>query len=499
MKKYIIILLIAMIGFSCNSLLDTDPSDQYTSDTYWADEGEYDAALTGCYNSLYNASAFFNGETEMITPNSYAYNETNGTDAIVSGNALTTTGLFSLFWNGAYGGIGRANTLLDKIPDATFDESDINTMKGQALFIRALYYSYLVDYFGDVPLILSTPDESQGSLSRTPKEEVITQIVSDLDTAADLLPESYTSSADVGRVTKGAALALKARILLYDEQWAEAAKAAKDVIDLETYELYPDYRGMYMPDNENNVEVIFDIQYSSPDHMSSMDHVAYILNRPAPLKDLLDAYLMTDGKSIDDSPLYDPENPYENRDPRLHQTIACVGYYFNGKIVTPNTFINTGFGQKKYTIYPDDETLENVSQGNSYLNFIVIRYAEVLLTYAEALNESEDTPSSEVYSALNELRERPTVSMPDIEQGLSKDEMREVIRLERRVELACEGHYYSDIRRWKTAEVVNNGPICDYKGDTISYRSFNPERDYLWAIPQSEIDLNKNLEQNPGW
>ncbi len=499
MKKILIILLLAGLT-SCDSLLDVDPTDQYSTDTYWVDQEQYDAALAGCYNSLYNASVFFNGETDMITPNSKAYNESNGTDAIATGSALATTALFSTFWSNAYRGIGRANTLLDKIEDATFDESDIGQMKGEALFIRTLYYSYLIDLFGDCPLILETPnDDTQGDLPRTAKEDVLAQITGDLDVAAGLLPDSYSSSDDVGRVTKGAALALKARILLYNEEWEAAAVAAKDVIDLGVYDLFSDYRGMYMPENENNVEVIFDIQYTSPDFTHSMDHVVYVLNRPAPLKNLVDAYLMDNGESISESTSYDPENPYENRDPRLHQTVACIGYEFNGATVDADDVVTTGFGQKKYTVYPDSETITTVTSGNSDLNFIVIRYAEVLLTYAEALNEAASSPSSEVYWALNKIRSRLTVEMPEIESGLTQDQMREVIRLERRIELACEGLYYSDIRRWKTAEEVNNGAIYNSDGEIIDYRSFDPDRDYLWPIPATEIQENGQLEQNPGW
>lgn len=334
-------------------------------------------------------------------------------------------------------------------------------------------------------------------MPRTPKEEVVAQIISDLDEAAGLLPVSNSSS-DKGRVTKGAALALKARILLYNEKWTEAATAAKEVIDLEVYGLFPDYRGMYMPVNENNEEVIFDIQYQLPEFQQGMDHVIYVLNRPAPLKGLVDAYLMIDGKSIDESPLFDKANPYENRDPRLLQTIVCIGYPYNGRITVSDDVVTTGFGQKKLTAYPDDQKI-TINQGNSDLNFIVIRYAEVLLTYAEALNEASAAPGDEVYEALNKIRSRPTVDMPEIEQGLNKEQMRDVIRLERRIELACEGFYYSDIRRWRIAEFVNNGPIHNYKGVVIENRSFNKDRDYLWAIPSTEIQENNQLTQNPGW
>lgn len=497
MKK--ICYFIILISFvACDSLLDVNPSDKYSTDTFWLDEEQYKAALTGCYNNFYNSQIFFNGETEMLTPNSMAYNEANNTKDVARGAGLTTSTIFLSFWRNAYQGIGRANTLLDQIDNATFDEEAKNQMKGQALFIRALYYSYLTDLYGDCPLITETPDnDKHGDLPRTPKSQIVDQIITDLTEASALLPVSYSAS-NTGKITKGAALALKARVLLYNEKWAESAAAAKQVIDMGIYDLFTDYRGMYLPENENNLEVIFDIQYEAPFFMHGLDNTIKTLNRPAPTKNLVDTYLMTDGKSIAESPLYDPENPYENRDPRLHQSIVCIGYPYNGEITTKEDVVTTGFGQKKLTSYPDDQTIQ-ITAGNSDLNLIVIRYAEVLLTYAEALNEANANPGTEVYWALNELRNRPSVNMPEIEAGVSKEEMRAIIRLERRIEMACEGLYYADIRRWGIAEVVNNQPIYNNEGVVVENRSFNEDRDYLWPIPADEVQENENLEQNPGW
>ncbi len=497
--KNIVIFLLFISLTSCDSLLNVNPTDKYSTETFWAAEEQYTAALTGCYNSLYDTQVYFNAETEMITPNAKAYNEANGTDGIAKGSALSTTALFTSFWNNAYKGIGRANTFLDQIDNSPIVEAKRNRMKGEALFLRALYYSYLVNHFGGCPLIVHTPDnKTQGQLPRNSKDEVIKQILDDLDLASTLLVSTYSASTDKGRVTKGAALALKARMLLYSERWTEAAQAAKAVIDLGVYDLFPDYRGMYLLANENNKEVIFDIQYTAPYFKTDLDNTIVPLNRPAPLLDLVNSYPMTDGKSITESPLFNAAKPYENRDPRLLQTVVCIGYPYNGKIATASNVVTTGFGCKKMTTYTDNVTA-TVTAGNSEVNLIVIRYAEVLLTYAEALNEVNAAPGTEVYSALNKIRKRTTVNMPDITPGLTKEKMRDAIRLERRIELAMEGLYYMDIKRWKTAEVVNNGAIYNYQGIKIETRSFNKNRDYLWAIPDAEIQENKNLIQNPGW
>lgn len=495
-NTYIILLFISF--FSCQNVLEVDPSAQYSANTFWTEKEHFDAGLTGVYNSLYALHTLFNGETDMITPNAKAYNEANGTDGLARGAGLATTFLFNFLWNNAYEGIGRCNTLLDKLAEAPLSETEKTQYEGQARFIRGLYYHYLLDHFGGVPLIIETPDpEKHGSLPRNTKEEVYQQVITDLQRAAQILPESFTGS-DLGKATKGAALALLSRQYLYMEDWDLAAQTAKQVMDLGVYSLFDHYRGIWLLENENNSEVIFDIQYKVPFFKHGFDHVSKLLNRPAPLKDLVDSYLMTDGLSIEESPLYDAAQPYENRDPRLHQSIVVPGYPYNGRLSTNEDVVTTGYGNKKHTVYQDDVAIGDVVAGNSELNIIILRYAEVLLNYAEALNESNG-PSAEVYQALNQLRQRPSVAMPVIESNFNKEELRDIIRLERRVELAMEGRYYSDIKRWKIAEQVNNGPIFNAQNEIIEQRVFNKDRDYLWAIPPNQIDLNPQLQQNPNW
>lgn len=354
----------------------------------------------------------------------------------------------------------------------------------------------MVDKFGGVPLITEAPNaDTQAELPRNSKEEVVDQILKDLDEAAAVLPKSYSGS-DLGRVTKGAALALKARVLLYNSRWVEAAKAAKEVMDLGEYKLFDDYRHFFSEANKHNCEVIFNIETRIPEFSTNYDQDIWRLNRPAPLKELVDTYLCIDGKTIEESPLYNPAQPYENRDPRLLKSIVCIGYPYLGMTITKENVATTGFGVKKYTSYEDDVTIPLVER--SAFNFILIRYAEVLLTYAEAQNEANG-PDQSVYDAINQLRKRPDINMPEVPKGLTKDQMRDVVRRERRIELTFEGLYYSDILRWKTAEKENNGMMHNYEGIEVVKRSFNPKRDYLWPIPYNQIVLNPNLEQNPGW
>ena len=209
---------------------------------------------------------------------------------------------------------------------------------------------------------------------------------------------------------------------------------------------------------------------------------------------------MTDGEPITNSGLYDPANPSANRDPRLSQTLITIGSTFNGQLVTGDELFAdlTGYAFKKYTYFVDDVARTAPQPNQSEINPIVIRYAEILLIIAEAENELNG-PSDRAYDAINLVRNRVSVDMPDVTPGLSKEEFREVVRLERRVEFAGEGLYYKDIIRWRTAEAVMNADGLDKDGNVIERRSFNPTRDYLWPLPDRDILLNPNLEQNPGY
>ncbi|OOQ57709.1 RagB/SusD family nutrient uptake outer membrane protein [Mucilaginibacter pedocola] len=500
LKIYIpLIIILLTVNPGCKNDLVVNPTDQYSEDTFWKTQADALAGLSGIYNSLYDCQTWFY-ETDMITSNGLAYNETNGTDAIARGAHTPITALITSRWTQGYRGIGRANTFLAKVGGVTGMADDLkNRTIGEAKFLRAFYYLGLVDCFGGVPLITDEPNvATQATLPRNTADEVYAQIIKDLDEAIPALPNSYTAGTDLGRVTKGAAMALKARALLYTGRWAEAATAAKALMDMNVYTLFPHYRNMFLVANERNSEVIFNVEYQSPRFLNNMDNDSYTLNRPAPTKNLADVYLMTDGLTKETSPLYNPAKPFDNRDPRLLQTMYPVGYKFNGRVTAASNVVTTGFGLKKYTNLTDDDAQPAPKANNSDLNIIFIRYAEVLLIYAEAQNEASG-PDASVYDALNKIRKRASVNMPEITPGLTQSQMRDVIRRERRVELAFEGLYYSDIKRWKTAEIENNGTILDYLDRVRSTRTFNKNRDYLWPIPSNQIQLNPNLAQNPNW
>lgn len=511
-----------LIATGCNkSLLETTPNDRYQESTYWNTPDAAAAGLVGCYSVLRNDGLYggkgSNNATalwdETLSPNAWNYSNSHSFDAVAMGqHNASTGGIVTGRWGDSYGGIGRCNTFLAKIDEVPgMEAADITRMKGEAYFLRALYYFTLATYYGDAPLILTPPDEKKDSdLPRTPRKDVIAQVLSDLESAISGLPPKAT---EPGRASKGAALALKARVLLYEAsplmnngvndpaKWKAAADAAKAVItdaNVFGYKLYRDYRAMFLPQNENNSEVIFDVQYIFPLQGNSFDLICRQYNTNAPLQDLIDAYLMKNGlpRTAPGSG-YDPAKQWTNRDPRMHATLTFPGDKYMGKVVANNRFSFTGYGMKKFSIYDTaapPKAVESLVGGQSETNFIVLRYADILLMYAEAQNEAAG-PDATVYTALDSIRSR--AGMPFITPGLTQAQMRDVIRLERRIELAGEGLYYNDIRRWKTAETVMNTDIYNYKRERQATRSFDPKRDYWWPIPTGERDLNPNLEQNP--
>ena len=500
MKKIVyIFIMLFFFTTACENQFDINPKSFYTDDSFWKTADQASLALNGVYQVLSSqlyGSNYIGLRFETMTNNAHNYNNELNTRDIGEGvHTGTTLGVIQSRWTGAYRGIGRANNVIAKVPEITMDGVLRDRYVAEAKFLRGFYYSLLCELYGGVPLIITPPNISEHSLlARNTREEVLTQIYKDLDEAAQVLPVSYPPS-DRGRATKGAALALKARILLRDNKFTEVIPVCEQVVALNLYALYPDYRKMFMVPFKGNSEIIFDVQFKAPEITNDFDIALAQFSTVAPFQNFIDVYQMIDGKSILESSLYDPANPYLNRDPRFYQAIVYIGAPFRGGIADDRVCHQTGYTFKKLTMY-DTEDIGTITQ--SEMNFPIIRYADVLLMYAEALNEVSG-PSPEVYDAINQVRNRPTVGMPDLPVGLTKDQMREAIRLERRIELAGEGLYFSDIRRWKTAEVENVGAFYNYKGEVISNRVFNPNRDYLWPIPYTEIDLNPNLIQNPGY
>ncbi|WP_209402368.1 RagB/SusD family nutrient uptake outer membrane protein [Pseudozobellia sp. WGM2] len=435
-------------------------------------------------------------------------------------------------WADYYGLIRKTNVALENL-DNLEDEETRNSLVSQVHFLRAFMYHELLRLYGlksegseatGIPLIdksLNPDDDLQ--IPRSSYDAVVDFIVEDLDKAIAALPSKQ--NADAGRATVGAAYALKSRVLLYAERWADAAEAAQEVTG---YSLFPDYRTLFL--TKNNEEIVFAKKFQYPDkhHQSNAGGTAGagwdVYNSPntfkgpsdagwggnLPTQNFVDAYDVIDGEPQESSPLFDPNNPWENLDPRFEATVVHDGATFRGREIAlhedgaegqPDVFMNTGYFLRKF----HNEDLIIYSQSSDQ-DWIFIRYAEVLLNYAEAQNEAVG-PDGSVYDAINQIRQR--AGMPALPGGLSKDDMREKIRNERRIELAFEEHRFFDIRRWRIAENLLNGPLLGMKiekdGDNYTYTKFEfeernfPEKLYVLPIPQDEIDKNPAAKQINGW
>ena len=504
------------------NLLITVPNDRLASDLFWKTENDAILGVNAIYPYLDGTNIFvWDGMTDIGHANAFFSNE-----------ALIEKGSFDALnprifteYNTAYQGIARSNTLLDNIDRIqTSNATLINRLKAEARVLRCYQYIKLAAFYGDVPLVTKTLtiDESR-QLKRTPVTQVWDFIDKELTESAALLPVSYGST-DKGRVTRGTALALQARSDLYAGRYQQAADNAKKVMDLNAYSLYPQYARLFSYAAENNAEVILDkqrivdvantnvFQFLAPYSQKNSS------NTYVPTKKLADMYPMSNGKAVTDPTSgFNAASPYANRDPRIRFSIFVPGDVLpDGKTFNsaPNSgtadavggtmqATATGYVVKKYINNEDYATLSN-----SGINIILLRYAEVLLTYAEAKIELNQLDAS-VSDAINKVRQRSDVNLPALPAGLGQAAMRDAVRTERALELAFEGLRLFDIRRWKTAETVIPGPVygitylVNGQPATIQIlafeKVFNKNRDYLWPVPQRERELNPGLTQNPGW
>ena len=503
--KYIIISVMLILSISAckKDLLDTSPLDQPSPDNWYNNEKEAFISLTGIYSNLTEMPIYFDAMSDDLY-NQYPW---EGSTEVADGSYGSTSGYISWKWSADYQGIWRANSFIANMEEkAKFDQQVIDQMIAEAKFLRAFWYADLADFYEDVPLILAPQTLAESQTPKSPKADILTAVYKDLDDAIASLPDSY-SAGDIGRATKGAAIALKARVKLFNGAWTEAASLANQIISAGTYELYPDYAGLFTVAAEYNSEVIFDQAQMKDKRPSGYSTVIRDWRSFVPLIGLSDDYYMSDGKPITDPASgYDPTNPFVNRDPRLYVTLQVPGETYNGEVYIPaNDFSPSGMAVVKWV------EVDNTEYWNSELNIILIRYAEVLLTYAEAQNEAAG-PDESVYSALHLIRNR--AGMPDVTPGLTQDQMRQEIRHERRIEMVGEGLRYSDIRRWKIAENVmvngmgyNSASLSDpetlanwvFEEVVVNERSFIAPKHYVWPLPQSEIQVNENLVQNPLW
>jgi hypothetical protein len=551
----------------CKDFLSEVPLDAPSDATFLKNEAEMNFALNAVYRSM-------SIDFQPIEPLTDGWTDIGIQRApeLGEGNFDTYNASVRSLWANNYTSVQRANTFLagmtlgkDNVPAATY-----NRLEAEARVLRALAYQHLVFMFGDVPLITKPllPEEFKTQV-RTPKADVVRFLYEDLDAAAANLDWTYTQR---GRVSKAVALGLKARIALYNKDYPTAATAAKQVIDGAGLSLNPRFQDLFTRSGQKpnaGGEMMYEILYTDALATARTNIALGAASRTAnaqsgrfPTQQLVDLFEARDGKRIDESAIYNPANPRVNRDRRLKYTVAMPGdtvsmnlktfIYDIYNSTTPVRAANgtwtvqanadfdhqfgpaksgVGYVWSKYVMTDEDNFTSKVS-------FILMRYAEVLLTYAEAKIELNQIDAS-VIDAIDKVRRR--AGQPAVTDAIKADqpELRELIRRERTVELAYEGFRWFDIRRWEIAHLVMPGKITGiaklhlstpaapvpptpnfkstpthdlnsipvYTGQLETgseQRLFREMRFWypklmLMPIPQADRDINLKLSQNQDW
>jgi hypothetical protein len=544
MKTYKKINIAAVLSFmillgqtGCQqSWLDEQPLVQLSETSFWNNENDAMLALTGIYNGSNVGNNGYNNELLIMASatddSSYKFGSVGN---IYSGYLRAAdTQVVQAIWQRAYRTIFKANYFLENIQDVEMDPEKKAEFIAEVRFLRAYEYFYLSVLYGGVPLITEVLSiEEANNQVRKPLDEVVNFTLQELTDAAADLPASRPSS-ERGRILKAAPLAIQGRLLMIHKRWPEAVATYEEIIALDAHSIDPRYKALFEEEGETSNEIILSTNCLAGLYGNAQNQRNYHpeffggYSEDNAFQGLVDAFLMKDGLSIDESPLYDPENPFDNRDPRLYASLFLPEYTeFRGQLYLAHpdrTNIGiaslpgaTGYGWKKYVT--EDYTGD---QGSSGDDIIHVRYAEVLLSYLESKIENGDPITQELLDqTINEVRSREEVAMPPVTQT-NPEQLREIVRNERRVEFCLERLIrYMDIRRWGIFMDVMNRQFygmkltddpenyTDYTVETSGrYRghykvidktgSVTPEMAIL-PIPLSEIDINPALEQNPGY
>ena len=538
MKKLFYILVPFLFLVSCNEseFLKFDYYDgPVTEDQYWNLNSAARGQLNLGYTFLQDSYNRYNGA--MLAAGSDEAVNSNLNSSVNIFNNGTWSSLRTLDDNYVinYNGIRQVNVFLANSQRANIvPVTDIPRLRGEAFFLRAFFHFELWKRYGGIIIadhIFTTTDNLD--LPRNTSQETLNQILKDCDSAAVKLPLSVTQygAGDKGRATKAAALALKSRALLYAASplnnpsgditlWQKAATVSKELMDTKAHSLLASYANISnFTTAAYNSEVIFATAATLRNDIEINNApISYngALGLTNPTQELVDSYGMKNGLPITDPASgYNPNDPYKDRDPRFALSILYDGALF--KSVAVNTAVDgkdglgksvnatkTGYYMRKFL--SESASWNQTTNATVRRPWVIFRYGETLLNYAETQNEAVG-PDANVYDAINQIRKRAGV--PNLPDGLSKDQMRQRIRNERRVELAFEEHRFFDVRRWKTAEtdfgkavtgmrITNKDTGKSYERFTVENRVFN-ERMYRYPIPQTEINNATKLQQNPGY
>lgn len=497
MKKIIItfLFLITLNGFfhSCSSFLEENPVDRYVVGNFYSGQSDAEAAVAAVYQQLiglYERHMFLlsalpadDEKNGLGMPNQYLQN-------LEYLRHTSENQFVREMWQRNYSGISRANTAIQNIPDINMDETVKNRLVGEARFLRALFYFNLVRFYGDVPLVTVLESIEDALAPRTPKDQVYQQVIDDLTFAENNLPASYPAS-ESGRATKGAAKILLGKVYLTMHDYQNSVSKLGEVVENESsygYGLHEYYGDNWEKDTEIGKEMVFCVEFMDPpgDGNSAM-------TLQGPKYSLPDGFgpLGLSNSNEADIPTMDLYNQFLDEDERKAETFRTDFIsMIDGSVHTSSIPIFVKYWEEGERI-----------AGNSDANMHIIRYADALLMYAEALNEAGQTTKAHDY--LNRVRERAFNSADYNYSGLSQTDFRTAVWQERRLELAMEGHRWFDL--------VRTGRFVQRMKDHAAYEASVAESNkveiaqnvgdhmVLMPIPQREIDLNPELTQNPGY
>lgn len=527
--------LTLVLGFTqtgCKKdLFDKQPLDAVSDATFWKTESDANLALTGAYR----AESGWSGQ-DWWHPLSMMWLDLMGgngsekegyPDHVTDGTLTASYWVTSSFWDHSYARIATENNFLAHINDVTMADATKKSMAAEVRTLRAYEYLNLTVYFGDVPFTTKLLNvQEANSVLRTPKAQIWAFLETELKESIPSLPITRPDAQN-GRITAGAALAILGRLQLVQKKWADAAITYKQIIDNKAYIIQPNFSSLFYQSDEMSKEIILSTQYVQDTYSHPVPQYLFPetwggWHQFSPYNELVKEFECKDGKPITESALYDANNPYNNRDPRLDYTILISDRsVFRGTtfVSRPGTSSPDRFNRYNWSGYCIMKTMDPNLTGNmqnSGLNAILIRYPEVLLSYVEAkLEAGQAIDQAFLDQTINLVRGRTTVNMPKVTET-DPAKLRTIVRRERRVELAFEGLRYFDILRWGiagdelnkqfTGMKLTNTPSTyrDFPVDAEGYfiyqkKNFKKGINELWPIPLKEIQVNNNLKQNPGY
>lgn len=477
MKKYIVLICLLLSAMTSCEVLNQTPESNFTPTNFYKNADDAKAAVSSVYDLLNSANLYAQimwilqdqatDDAEWGNGRSTANQPKNDLDKYTFTPATVT---FQSIWSTAYSAINRANTVIARVPTIAMDESLKARYVAEAKFMRAFYYFTLVRLFGDVPIITAeTTSLNSLNVARAPVNDVYTLIVQDFTEAENILPTTY-STADRGRATKGAAKAFLAKVYLTRQEWAKASAKAKEVMDLNVYDLWANFADAFLIANKNGKEAVFEMQALS----GGFNEGSWMQGYMRPNFDRVNGV----AGFGDDPPTESIYRAYRADDKRRNVTLRL--YSATSTPAAPASVLFPCYVYK----YLDPTATGNGDGGN---NYPIIRYPDVMLMYAEALNE-QTANSTEAYGMVNRIRSR--AGLPNLTPNLSQAQFRDSVLLERRLELAFEGHRWYDLVR--TKKLIS---AMKAQNPSIVVNEYH----YLFPIPQTERDVNPQLTQNQGY